>query len=552
MRNPLLMPCRATVVLVLSCVTMTLLLPAAAASFEADPPGLTLSFVPQGIRANRSGTRVVLWAQKQMSSIRDNSPPSSHMALIDATVGRVLIDKLVPCRLGVVAVDDHYVYASVLNSSAVYALSLDDLSSRGSVRLPDEPAVELASVGGKYLIAATERGGAYCYSVPDLKPAFKFSPLVSATKDTKNNPRVGAAASVVVEGDYVRLQGVVYDSRFRGVSLMRPPAFITTVDSVPLISYHRRDEQSLLATNSLVRSQRMKSWYSWPDTSIAIDVESSGTRDTRAYSLNIHNSNTLEIIESLPLTQMTMPQGTRTPVTPKVCPVGKTSVIVTLATHSYLCDLASYAANKRHLLPAQSSWTVAADKRTELRHALVGAKSPIKAELMSLSAGVSVDPSTAIVTVDGPALMPSVMETLALKFGKAENPFAPGSLQLQQYTALVEPYFKRVVGRDPKGLPLLVHIDLQVTDANDAKMHLRYYVFLEIPTDVASECVARSEAEAKQRAADPSGAPDRRELISRADKLVQELRDTHYQSRRFDRHLKQVFQERLQLLRDAQ
>ena len=63
-------------------------------------------------------------------------------------------------------------------------------------------------------------GGVYVYSLPDLKPARKFAPLVSAPEDPNSRPNIGAAAALVVDGEYARFQGVVHDVQLGSLALM--------------------------------------------------------------------------------------------------------------------------------------------------------------------------------------------------------------------------------------------------------------------------------------------------------------------------------------------
>jgi len=522
---------------------------------EVGTPALKLSFVPTNVRANPSGTRVVLWAQKRVESYPTNFPPPSHMALIDATAGEVLVDKLAACNFCAVDVDDHYVYVAVTGFKTVYALSLDDLSPRLKIQVPDDPAKELAAVGGKHLIAATERGGVYCYSLPGLKPAFKLDPLAPASQDPKKRPNIGAAASLVVDGEYVRYQGVVHDAQLRSMALMRPPAFMLTVDHVPAADSTRPFDRDLPAIGSPMRAARMSSSCQLPGSCLSAVAGSSMAEDALVFKLDVLDRRTRKVVESWPLKRVSPPPKYRQARSGAyVQPVGKDSVVVTIGAEAYLCNLSSHAAEAPatmpRFVPAQSGWTVAADEHTELQHTLQGAARPVKAELMVLAHGVSLDPTTTTVTVDGPSLMAGALETLALEFGTAENPFAPGSLQLQQYTALAGPYFERVVGRKPTGVPLLVPIGLQVTDANGAKMDFSYYVFLEVPSGAAGESIAGSEAEAKQRMAESTDAPDRKELVSRADKLNRELQRLHDQTSRLEQALEEMFEERSRISGD--
>jgi hypothetical protein len=524
---------------------------------EVGTPGLKLAFVPTGVRANPSGTRVVLWAQKRVESYPTHSPPPSHMALIDATAGQVLVDKLAACNFCAVDVDDHHVYVAVTGFRTVYALSLDDLSPRLKIQLPDDPAKELAAVGGKHLIAATERGGVYCYSLPGLKPAFKLDPLAPASEDPKKRPNIGAAASLVVEGEYVRYQGVVHDAQLRSLALMRPPAFMLTVDHVPAATSTRPFDRDLPAIGSPLRAARMSSSCQLSGSSLSVVAGSSIAEGALVYRLDVLDRRTGKVVESWPLKRVSPPPKYRQARTGAyVRPVGKDSVVVTIGAEAHLCNLLSHAAEAPAAMPrfapVQSGWTVAADEQTDLEHTLAGAARPVRAELTVLPHGVSVDPTTTTVTVDGPSLMAGALETLALKFGTAENPFTPGSLQLQQYTALAGPYFERVVGRKPTGVPLLVPIDLQVTDAKGAEMGFSYYVFLEVPSSAAGESIARSEAEAKQRMAEPTDAPDRKELVSRADKLNRELQRLHHEATRLEQALEEMFEERSRISGDPQ
>ncbi len=492
--------------------------------FHVAQPHYPLPFDPQGLAITDDAALALCWSSRltdeapRRVSDEAREPDITRILLLDLSSGKIVSQKVLPYRVGSAAVDQHHVYVSPTNTARIEALSHRDLSRQKQAFL-DSPVIHLKSLAGKFLFAQTADPAERLFtdawfSLPDLK---RVQTLSAKPDDELSRPRVfGGKMSPRLP--YARLHdgwlqdGIVYDAEFKEARLIATPQGFRSVSSEPSplsaigpwrvetepADPHRRgwgpaDDPTAVLEDAPIRLV----------LSASERREVMGDVERAIWTVELK---TLDLLGSPQSSTIRLAQyedyrhwrgGERS--YPRLAAAGKTAVAVhddRLFPHTFeKVDREAFPVPLRFKL-AQSLKVVPLDGESQLKHELLGGQGPYESALITQRAEFSLDPKTATITVDGPALAKAAEKALLEQWLKrplrrSQDKDEPSAAEeLAAYVAGTRAAFENIAGRAPAGVPVLVPVGLRGLDSQSQTAQLHYYVFAELPRKGLEEKLA--------------------------------------------------------------
>lgn len=134
-----------------------------------------------------------------------------------------------------------------------------------------------------------------------------------------------------------------------------------------------------------------------------------------------------------------------------------------------------------HFVPVQSSLSVAPEGATTLTYTLQGGAPPYRLELVDEHPAFRLDPKGATLAIDGPKLADAILKGLSPEISERAR-----GMSKEDFNAMLkEPAvrFEALVGRAPRGVPVLMPIRLKATDEEAQTTFLDHAIFVELPAD---------------------------------------------------------------------
>jgi hypothetical protein len=163
--------------------------------------------------------------------------------------------------------------------------------------------------------------------------------------------------------------------------------------------------------------------------------------------------------------------------------------------------------------PTQPAVVVAADQVTPLPLQLAGGTAPYQLSLSFNQQGVTVDPASQSVVVDGAAIAEFLSEKIVAAIMQNGHALAEERLgALDLYREAAAPSFAQLAGRPPEGIPLAIGVGVTARDAKRASAHLAWEVLIELPREGIAASVATKveEAQRLEQASQTRAAEDQR------------------------------------------
>jgi hypothetical protein len=185
------------------------------------------------------------------------------------------------------------------------------------------------------------------------------------------------------------------------------------------------------------------------------------------------------------------------------------TLLVADADRVYFLDLATVpelaaARVPLHFAPRQSAFVIDPAGATRLEHALSGGRPPYRFELAMDVPGATLDPDSGALTLDGPAAVRGALGRMdEALMALAREASGPVHDEADRVRSEVAAGFAGLVGRPPKGFPVLLPIIVKATDADGEQTALTYTVFVELPDAEYDEADARARAELRRRQGPP-------------------------------------------------
>lgn len=151
----------------------------------------------------------------------------------------------------------------------------------------------------------------------------------------------------------------------------------------------------------------------------------------------------------------------------------------------------------------QSALVVDLKQKTKLTHKISLPKGKWSARLEGKETYASIDPATADVTIDGPALVADIQRALIKDTEDEEGGpritdwrYIQEGLSLMKELGSVE--FERITGKKPTGLPYAIPIHLRVSTSDSGDdASLDYYVLADVPDTEVQKRLAEAQQKAK-------------------------------------------------------
>lgn len=210
-------------------------------------PFVQLPFTPTLFSAS-SDAKLAIVAQSG-SMNRSDLPQSNggKLALIDLTTGKTLAERTLPQSIGAVGVDAKFVYASLADSDAFYALSIKDLSDVKRV-FASSRVTRFTSIKDKLLFAMTQQSKPLVLKLPSLDPLSPTEALGVAAEVDPNEIRMGMrtpATGPAWLGGKWQYDGVIYDAELQAtLGLAGSGAILNVSQQSGRINMRQRDNMN--------------------------------------------------------------------------------------------------------------------------------------------------------------------------------------------------------------------------------------------------------------------------------------------------------------------
>jgi hypothetical protein len=516
---------------------------------------IALGFVPSRIAVSPSGRYVVAWSPRARDliegpvSVSRESPDQARVAVVDLTKGKVVADKRPLYQINALAVDDQGVYVAPARSLALDHLKLEDLSTVRRITAP-QSITQLTPISPKLLAVSTDTG-VVLYSLPDLKPAGAEMPVATALatlamtlpsyrQTTVPDGEPGPCSiSRVAEGWFVGgwvlapdLSKARREAQGLGLpaltdhlpplpaSRLTPPApWGRVINSEATLTTTFGQPLARLQVGNLARWQ----WTILDVYPVAATLNSGKSSDLTlvynpragmdlpgrtidAFTLTLSELTAGKRIDQIPLTagrrSETVTDDDLVGLTACLVPVGNKIVAIVrdrLMVLSLDAELLKKCAPPLEFVPPADILTVSLNEPTPIAHKLRGGTGPYTFSLIGERPGISIEPNTGVVTVNGPALVKPAANVIAQYNGwavepgsRSRGPVTETSLPL--LASQVKQRFQQFTGRKPAGIPVSIPLNVTVIDKDHQEASIRYDVILEVPEEAVVKELRNREA----------------------------------------------------------
>jgi hypothetical protein len=477
---------------------------------------ITLGFAPDGLALSPSGKLAVAWASFYTNPDRGSGAPTaaaraSRLALIDLQQGRVLADRTLSFSGTTAAVDEGGVYVGSGREPGLYRLHLKDLSeaARGST---------LGNVVGitpvtETLLAVSRDEGVMLVTSADLKPA--DVPLGGVLDRIWPSGQwwVGPQLNQFAPGTFSRLQRLpdgwwvancLITPDFSKAVLMANPMGLPTlptpattgVNYQPLGPWRLRLGNGRLYTetgrllgepNTLNDSTQIL-----PSLPIAVTLVGNhpgGDPVASGQALLLSELVTGKAVEKIPVTVGPLPADPASRARTAFACFGNT-VYVTVSNEIFVVPLdaavlARFPAPFTLETPAEIA-IISPEAPTRIPHKVRGGAGPVQFSLVGRRTGVSIDPATGTVTVDGPALVKEAakaIESFVIGYAGSPGPkgLAPDGAPRRDPIQNLKERFQAMTGRPATGIPVCIPLRVAAMDKEEHTAVLSYEAILEVP-----------------------------------------------------------------------
>ena len=533
-------------------------------SFDVVRRHVKIGFVPDAFRVSPSGRTVVAWtggARDRWRGRDDEQPAKCRVAVIDTEQGKVVASKLLLNPISAAAVDDHYVYVAPAHADRISALSLKDLSEAKKSHTKGR-VIGFTCVSSKLLFAATEEH-VLTYSVPDLKPV--DLPAYPTAKEEGSDRSDAERVLRYAKRPYARrpLRVMRYDEGEPEMPERLPAGFyaggcvfdpdfakarmLVDVRGFPALEVERVNpakppaawDRSVGDGGQILTSQGRRVGR-WEQSSVIISrdypigvalsaVRGDGDDYERvSVDLSLFDLVSAKLVKKIPLIKRSEADGRfdgfGDVVRGGALHLAGRKVIVLLRDRLFTYTIDEEPLRK---LPAPFGFepprevaTVSAKGKSRIEHKLRGGQKPFQFDLTTSRKGIEIDKRSGTVTIDGPLLLKDAMAQIGQAVGERlrdaardDEATVPAAKIVAGFANPLKARFKKLVGRDPGGIPVLVPIGLAASDKSQRVASLDYQVVLEVPEGVvvkAMEIIVRAIEQRRKEIATERAERERR------------------------------------------
>lgn len=496
------------------------------------------------------GRSLFLWNGTVPGSHR-NEDHAPQGALVDL-VGKTTVGEAdLPFAVRDATVDEHFVYVYQAKSQEVAVLDRKTFKSKQTIRL-DSEVRWVQAVDGKTLAVGVEDGRWFRYEVPGLGRISEHRMPDTSLSDPPTSDQPPGLARI--DEGWRLASGDIYDAALEKPLLataIPPLATATRIDYFP-----RRNRHRVFGTNGLPGANVTSFFGRLAEERFGLAGVLTYRRDDEQVPSALRADREWESM-NLVLYRQEKAQGNVyrvLPIVKRQAPPRSINTgppyggMATVGDHLYVllgkglytfsvAELTDPSDPPRGLaiVPRASAMVIDPAGVTKLSHAVVGGKPPYQFTLAGTTPGARIDAATGEVSVDGPAVVTAAID---LQAGSVTGPQVRGGEwkspeAVVGYWSEKSAVFETMTGRKPKGVPVALPIEVQVTDAEGAAASLRYFTAVELPRTQVNERIAQvasqvSEAKPAVPAA-PGGmpvppqrgiAPETRDRIRRLEERI--------------------------------
>ena len=470
---------------ILSAILFSAILPFAAPARAADPrlpKYVELSFTPSCFTLSPDG--------KSLAALLPDRSPSdpAHLALVDLTNLSIIFDKTLSFPASFVALDNTQIYVASMDGPSILALSRKDASEFKHVTSPGH-IDKFLLVSNKLLVQAS-RGSGPLYSqhftLPDLATVTPL-PVPNRAGDLTFPTRYSDAwldQGAVFDADFNKPLFAIYASPI--VRIKTPAPSDPVRHEVAIAPWNTSLESGFLEhyksrIATLPRARDNKILQAIPALASIVNanadqrlVEQLVIRDL----LSAKNTQTITFY-SEPLEGLHINYGERPRGEPGAFIQESAGVLVVQVASRFvpfaIKDLSTDLPTPLYFDHTPAPISADPVKPTVLNLAAKGGKPPITYSLATETLWLDIDKSTGKVTFDPDRALVAATDTLVPLIHSPDDkklvPAArPASWQdsIAKFRAAAVPQFKRLLNRDPVGIPIAIPIVVTATDSSQA------------------------------------------------------------------------------------
>lgn len=492
-----------------------------------------LDFDATGLQVSNDGKFAVCWRSLEGGMFRppvfgaaapEEAQSASKIAVVDLTALKVVATAALPFPIRCAGIDKDHVFVSSDKTNAVMVFSKGDFTRKKQLST-DSPPMGMTVLADKFLYVLSQKGVEHLFSLPALTPneipATKTTAFTGIPSGFSRHNTTPATIGRLKDGWL--MYGLCFDDDLKNVrmvsattSILRydgirgmlpPPEIISVAPGVGTIGREgaagfsdalvaKLENEPAAVSLAAYRNQEQLTPQTW--------------RQAITLQLGLSPKPFEPILKRVTLAKFNKdqpPQGTIVSQDPgKIQCVGD-RVVALFENQLFVADITKLDREQfpdsLQLQCAASSPIISSKEPTVLPHKATGGASPVTYTLLENSNQIKIDPATASITVNGPAILEEILAKL--KFDPAaapvqrdrNSPFT-STVQLDIYRQNCAAEFEQISGKKPAEVPFAVPIQIRARDAEGKTAELSYFAFVEAPYETLASAIKKREAEIQE------------------------------------------------------
>lgn len=483
---------------------------------------------PRFVSLSADGALAVVWSQIVDVGGNSELAPGQNIAVVDVATGKVRAVRRIEKRVWTARVDSQGVYVLTVGTREVptelLRLKLDDLTFDQTIDLRPEPTFagfpNVEPVAGKYLVANNQ-----IFTLPDLT---LFSPKKSSRTGAIHPEAMQNRPAYPLGNDWV-FEGIFWQGALEKAKLLyRPSSFIGVSDNLQRLEL---TPWGLTISNRTLQFSPDKQLTMVRDLNAPRPIVSSVV--PAQFALNPQadiNHKPAAAIDVMDLEhgeiaqEIVLERGTHGHAVMREnnCEIDAAGDVVAACVDGnlYFVPISEVHSEK---LPkpfrfqlSQSPIVLAADAGTKAQYQLLDGKPPYEVVLTIAEERTRQKTQKAVnVPIDGRRVAAYVIEHFRnLPWPNYEVTEGEPRERIAEYLEIATPAFRRITGHNPKGVPIVVPVTLEATDARLRTTRMEHMFLVDIPTPRIIESLTKvdgvfinSYRPRKRVPGDPSRAP---------------------------------------------
>jgi hypothetical protein len=464
-----------------------------------------LPIYPRFVSLSADGALAVVWSQSVDAGGNGELAPGQNIAVVEVATGKVRAVRRIEKRVWTARVDSQSVYVLTAGTREIptelLRLKLDDLTFDQTIDLrPDTTFAgfpNLEPVAGKYLV-----GNNQVFTLPELtlvSPNKPSRPAPIHPEAMQNRPAYPLGNDWVFEG--VFWQGALEKAKL----LYRPSSFIGVSDNLQRLEL---TPWGLTISNRILQFSPDKQLNMVRDLNAPRPIVSSivpaqfalnpgaDINHKPAAAIDVRDLEHGEMAQEIVLERGTHGHAG---VQQNNCEIDAAGPVVAACVDGnlYFVPISEVHSEKlskpfRFQL-VQSPIVLAANAGTKAQYELLDGKPPYEVALAIAEERTRQKTQKAVtVPIDGRRVAAYVIEHFRdLPWPNYEVSEREPRERIAEYIEFATPAFRNITGHNPKGVPIVVPVTLEATDARLRTARMEHMFLVDIPTPRIIECMTK-------------------------------------------------------------